>query len=202
MPEDKMQKDPSSEKPLTQTIEAAVNAATVEAAAPLKEKKPGHGRLSHTAYEASEEIRLKIEGLKIYGVKDSSSPRIGRKGGVVVFTLKGIMAPSVAKELAIRGGIGVRYGCHCAHILVKHILHVPPALERFQRILARFFPRVRFPGVARVSLGIENTSGEIDTLIHVLNNIAMKTRLLNKKEVAIQINDFIKDVARRVYLQL
>ena len=28
----------------------------------------------------------------------------------------------IAKELALQGGIGVRYGCHCAHILVKRLL--------------------------------------------------------------------------------
>ncbi len=143
----------------------------------------------------------KIEGLKIFGVKDSSSPRIDQKGGVVVFTVKGIMAPAVAKELAIRSGIGVRYGCHCAHILVKHILNVPPALERFQRILARLFPGLRFPGVTRVSLGIENTGEDIDTFINVINKIAMKTRLPNQKEIELQINDFIKNIAQIVYLK-
>lgn len=141
----------------------------------------------------------KAEGLKIYGVNDPASPRLAQKGGVVVFTLKGIMAPRVASELAIRGGIGVRYGCHCAHILVKHILGVTPALERFQRIIARFFPQLRFPGVTRVSLGIENTSEEIDTFIHVVNQIAKKTKPLKHKEIEVQINDFVKDVGLRVY---
>jgi selenocysteine lyase/cysteine desulfurase len=142
----------------------------------------------------------KTEGLKIFGVKDPASSRIAQKGGVAVFTLRGIMAPQVAKELAIRGGIGVRYGCHCAHILVKHILNVPPSLERFQRIIARLFPGLRFPGVTRVSIGIENTSEEIDTLIHVVNQIAKKTKLLKQKEVETQFKDFAKDVGLKVYL--
>jgi len=141
----------------------------------------------------------KIEGLKIFGVNDPASPKIAQKGGVVVFTLRGIMAPKVAKELAIRSGIGVRYGCHCAHILVKHILNVPPALERFQRIIARLFPQLRFPGVTRVSLGIENTSEEIDTFIHTVNQIAKGTKPLKQKAVEAQINKFILDVAQRVY---
>jgi selenocysteine lyase/cysteine desulfurase len=144
----------------------------------------------------------KINGLTIYGINDPSSPRFINKGGVIVFTLKGFMSDKVAKELSTRGGIGVRYGCHCAHILVKHILGVPPSLERFQRIIARLFPRLRFPGVARVSLGIGNTREDIDTLIHVVSTIATNTRAVNKKEVERQINDFAIAAALRVYSQI
>jgi selenocysteine lyase/cysteine desulfurase len=112
------------------------------------------------------------------------------------------MSDKVAKELSTRGGIGVRYGCHCAHILVKHILGVPPSLERFQRIIARFFPRLRFPGVARVSLGIGNTRADIYTLIQVVSKIGSKSRALKQKEVAGQINDLAIAAALRVYSQL
>ena len=69
-----------------------------------------------------------IPGLKIYGIKDPDSPRFAQKGGVIVFGLKGIMANRVAKELAEQGGIGVRYGCHCAHLLIKRLLNIPPLL--------------------------------------------------------------------------
>ena len=143
-----------------------------------------------------------IKGLTIYGIIDPASPRFAQKGGVIVFTLKGLMSDKVAKELSTRGGIGVRYGCHCAHILVKHILGVPPSLERFQRIIARFFPRLRFPGVARVSLGIGNTRADIDTLIQVVSKIASKSRALKQKEIAGQINDLAIAAALRVYSQL
>ena len=141
----------------------------------------------------------KIEGLRIYGINDPSSYRIAKKGGVIVFTLRGLMSDKVAGELAIRGGIGVRYGCHCAHILVKHILDVPSSLEQFQRIIAGLFRGLRFPGVARVSIGIGNTSEEIDTFIRVIRSIAAKTRVLKQKEVKKQIHDFARDSVLRVY---
>jgi len=143
-----------------------------------------------------------IKGLTIYGTDDPSSPRFAHKGGVIAFTLKGLMSDKVAKELSIRGGIGVRYGCHCAHILVKHILGVSHSLEGFQKIIARLFPRIRFPGVTRVSFGIGNTREDIDTLIQVVNKIATKTKVLNKKEIERQIKDFAEDAAVRVYSQL
>jgi selenocysteine lyase/cysteine desulfurase len=113
-----------------------------------------------------------------------------------------MMSDKVAGELSVRGGIGVRFGCHCAHILVKHILGVPPSLERFQKIIATLFRRLRFPGVTRVSLGIGNTSEDVDTLIEVVSSIAAKTKVLKKKETEGQINDFAKNAVQRVYSQL
>ena len=117
-----------------------------------------------------------IPGLKIYGIKDPDSPRFAQKGGVIVFDLKGIMANRVAKELAERGGIGVRSGCHCAHLLIKHLLNIHPLLAQFQGLILTLFPRLTLPGVARVSLGIENSEEDVDTLIHVLGKIARQPR--------------------------
>lgn len=145
---------------------------------------------------------VQIKGLKIYGINDPDSPRFSQKGGVIVFAMKGLMANQVAKELAERGGIGIRYGCHCAHILVKHILGVPPSLERFQRIIVSLFPKLRLPGVARVSLGIGNTQEDVDTLLEVLSKITAGQRSFQQKEAERQINDFVRDVARRVYSQI
>jgi len=142
------------------------------------------------------------------------SPKFAQKGGIIVFNLKGIMAPGVARELAGRGGIGVRYGCHCAHILIKHLVGVSPLLERFQGLILNLFPKLRLPGVVRVSLGIENSVEDIDKLILVLGKIAKKSRasaekssysketgtsILSLAEVKKQINDFADVAIRRVY---
>jgi selenocysteine lyase/cysteine desulfurase len=142
-----------------------------------------------------------IAGLRLYGVKNSDSPGFASKIGVIVFSLKGMMPNSVARELAERSGIGVRYGCHCAHILIKHILNVPPFLERFQRLILKLFPRLRLPGLARVSFGIENTETDVDTLIRVLGSLTVKTAL-PKVDVQKQINQFTSASAERVYAQL
>jgi len=141
-----------------------------------------------------------IKGLTVYGIKDLSSQRLNQKAGVIVFSLKGMMSNQVAEKLAIHGGIGVRYGCHCAHILVKHILGVSPFLERFQKIIAVLFPRLRFPGVARVSFGIGNTQEDIDSFIKVLGRIAEKPRE-PKHDTAVQIKSFVRDCAMKVYSQ-
>jgi selenocysteine lyase/cysteine desulfurase len=141
----------------------------------------------------------KIPGLTIYGVKDPESPGFPHKAGVIVFTMKGMMAPRVAKELAERGGIGVRTGCHCAHILVKHLVGVPSGLERFQWLIAKLFPNIKFPGIVRVSFGIENTKEDIDALIKVRAKIAHKSGNLSKTDLKRQMDDFVKSAAKRVY---
>ncbi|MDO8689664.1 MAG: aminotransferase class V-fold PLP-dependent enzyme [Dehalococcoidia bacterium] len=158
-----------------------------------------------------------IPGLRIYGVRDPDSPRFAQKGGVIVFGLKGIMANRVAKELAERGGIGVRYGCHCAHLLIKRLLSINPLLARMQGLILTLFPRIVLPGLVRVSLGIENSEEDVDTLIHVLGKIARQpqtgrhrhiastrdgTPISPQEDVQQQMNDFARAVARRVYTQL
>jgi selenocysteine lyase/cysteine desulfurase len=112
----------------------------------------------------------------------------------------------VAKELAEQGGIGVRYGCHCAHMLVKRLVNISPLLERFQGLVLTLFPRVSLPGLTRVSLGIENSAEDIDTLIHVLGKIARQPRAgvdspfaSTQTDIQQQMGDFARDAAQRVY---
>lgn len=148
-----------------------------------------------------------IPGLKVYGIKDPDSPRFAQKGGVIVFELKGLMASRVAKELAERGGIGVRWGCHCAHILIKRLLRVPRPLELLQGLILTLFPRVALQGLTRVSLGIENSPDDVDALIQVLGRIVRKPRAgvdrptPTKTDLQTQMDDFVRAVAQRVYAQ-
>jgi selenocysteine lyase/cysteine desulfurase len=148
----------------------------------------------------------RIPGLEIYGVKDPNSPRFAHKGGVIVFRVEGLMANRVAKELAERGGIGVRSGCHCAHLLIKHLLHIPPWLELFQGVILTLFRQLSLPGLTRVSLGIENSAEDVDTLIHVLDLIARQPRAkasspfaATQTDIQRQMDDFARAAAQRVY---
>ena len=150
-----------------------------------------------------------IPGLTVFGIKDPDSPRFAQKGGVIVFRLQGLMANRVAKELAERGGVGVRSGCHCAHLLIKQLLNVGPRLERFQGLMLTLFPRVSLPGLTRVSLGIENSAEDVDTLIEVLAKIARQPRTATdnplaspQTEVQKQMDNFARAAAERVYTQL
>ena len=123
--------------------------------------------------------------------------------------MQGFMADRVARELAEQGGIGVRYGCHCAHLLVKRLLNISPRLAQFQGLVLTLFPKVSLPGLTRMSLGIENSAEDVDTLINVLGKISRQpgSRTGNpfsspKSDVQRQMDDFTKAAAQRVYAKL
>lgn len=149
----------------------------------------------------------KVPGLEVFGIKDPGSPRFAQKGGVIIFGLKNIMANRVARELAERG-IGVRSGCHCAHLLIKRLLKIHPLLAQFQGLILTLFPRLSLPGVTRVSLGIENSAQDVDELVHALGGIARRPRAKlgiplasTRIDVQKQMDEFARAAARRVYAQ-
>ena len=111
------------------------------------------------------------------------------------------MANRVAQALAERGGIGVRLGCHCAHLLIKRLLNIPPLLEQFQGLILTLFRQISLPGLTRISLGLENSAEEIDTLLRVLRDIAAQPRRGSDAAVQRQMSDFASAAAQRVYTQ-
>ncbi len=137
----------------------------------------------------------KIPGIRIYGVTNPDSPGFINKIGVIVFNLEKIMAGQVALRLAGQHGIGVRYGCHCAHILIKNLLGVSPSLERFQRFMLTLIPKMRLPGLTRISLGLENTTEDVSALINALGNLNKS----NDAGVKKQMKDFVEKAALTVY---
>jgi len=112
-----------------------------------------------------------VPGLKVHGIADADSPRLDRRGAVFAFQLKGKYPNQLAEALRDRG-IGVRYGRHCAHLLVKRLLRIPRLLEQFQWVIVKLFPRLELPGVARVSLSLANGAHDLDALIGALLEIA------------------------------
>jgi len=142
----------------------------------------------------------RVPGLEIYGIANPESATFVHKGGVIPFDLKGVISHSVARKLAVRGGIGVRSGCHCAHLTVKRMLGVPPWAEQLQRLILTVLRRVELPGVVRVSLGIENCEGDVDTLIHALGDIARQPKGgPHEKNARRQMDDYAETAARSVF---
>ena len=139
-------------------------------------------------------------GIRIYGTADPGSPKFARKGGVIVFSLKRMQAHSVARGLAERGGIGIRSGCHCAHLLIKRLLGIPAPLTHFQRLIVTLFPRLELPGVARVSLGLQNGEQDVDWLVSVLGHIASGAPL-PVGEVRRRMEAFVEAAVQNVYAQ-
>jgi selenocysteine lyase/cysteine desulfurase len=112
-----------------------------------------------------------IKKVKVFGISDPASTRFDRKGGVVLLDFKGKLPGRFARELASRGGIGVRYGCHCAHLAIKRLAGVPPWAEGLQGFMVRAIPGFSPPGIVRVSLGLGTTAGDVDRLIETLRGM-------------------------------
>lgn len=149
----------------------------------------------------------KIPGVVIHGGQDEYLPEFENRGGVIAFEIKKMFPFSLAKDLAEEGGIGIRSGCHCAHILIKHLMKVPPFFQNLQKVIVTFLPKVELPGVARVSLGIENTSADIDEFLQTLEKIALKRQPkgtgAHKKEpkpdMKLRMSDFIRERTLKVF---
>jgi len=151
-----------------------------------------------------------IPNLKIYGTTSPDSPQFGQKGGVIPFEIKNTMPKTVAQNLTLHNGIGVRYGCHCSHILVKHILNIGPFIQRLQNVLLTVFPTLQLQGVVRISFGIENTPEEVETFIHTLENFAKKPGnkqnsidaknfALSKAEAKKQMDAFARNAIDKIF---
>jgi selenocysteine lyase/cysteine desulfurase len=144
-----------------------------------------------------------IPGLTLYGVQSPDSPGFAGKGGVIVFRIGSKLAGKVADDLAEQGAIGVRSGCHCAHMMIKSLLDVSRPLEQFQRLMLSVFPGVSLPGLTRVSLGIENTRDDIDALLDVLGRITRQPAGHNpftrkKTDVRRDMETFAQAAASRI----
>jgi selenocysteine lyase/cysteine desulfurase len=147
----------------------------------------------------------KIDAVQVYGMASPDSPRFTQKVGVVVFEVGKKLATNVGKELATQHGVGVRTGCHCAHIIVKHLLGVGPGLQRFQRVIVTLFPKLSLPGIVRVSLGLENTEAEVEALLQALienaatQGVQATEQQLTKVEAKHQVEAFVHQRTVLVY---
>jgi hypothetical protein len=83
--------------------------------------------------------------------------------------------------LALKAGIGLRAGCHCAHLAIKQILGVGPRLERVQQLVLTLLPGMSLPGLLRISMGIQNTNEEVDLLLDQLRVISAGRKSLESE---------------------
>lgn len=136
---------------------------------------------------------------------------------VIAFRLRRVPHNLAAKELAEYGGIGVRHGCFCAHLLVKHLLKIHPVRAFAAEVGLIVIPRltsVLLPGLIRVSFGLENEDSEVDRLIKVLERIDSAPRstvnrllaftrngtpFLARTDVQEQMKEFLETCIKKVY---
>src|SRR3712207_7303780 len=97
-----------------------------------------------------------IPDIKLYCGNNPTYDHIG----TIPFNIKGIPHSTVAKILSYESGISVRNGCFCAQPYIQKLLELTP-----EQIAEGIKPGNPRPGMVRISLGLYNTTKEIDVLI-------------------------------------
>jgi hypothetical protein len=120
-----------------------------------------------------------LPGVEIFGLKDATDSGFKARTGVVAFSARHVPHNLVGQELAERGGIGVRCGCFCAHLLIKQLLHISRARERaadLGMLMAPSSTAGLLPGLVRVSLGLGNGPSDIARCLSTLKLIVEARR--------------------------
>jgi selenocysteine lyase/cysteine desulfurase len=160
----------------------------------------------------------KIPGLKLHGVVPENMQTSMNRIGVITFEIGNKMPARIAARLVRNNGIGVRFGCHCAHLIIKQLSGFTPFTEKLQRFILRLVPMLNLQGITRASLGLQNTEGDVDVLVSELRRIAqgsgtrpgndnksvsetIKTEAISvpAKLVKQQIKEFIRSRERQVF---
>ncbi|MFW9877835.1 MAG: aminotransferase class V-fold PLP-dependent enzyme [Candidatus Thorarchaeota archaeon] len=128
-----------------------------------------------------------MNGVEIFGIKSSESNRFKRRSGIISFSLEHVPHNLASKELAEYGGIGIRNGCFCAHMLIQKILGVQQIRILGAMMTSIIVPKqtaICLPGTLRVSFGIENNKSDIDQLVQTIEKISKRPRSLINKLLA------------------
>lgn len=144
----------------------------------------------------------------VFGIRDWE--KLGNKGPVVAFHVNGIPHNIVAVRLAEIRGVGVRTGCFCAHRLLKFLF------DARGKEVAELVRQGKAPGLVRVSIGLENTTDDIDaflaTLVKIIDDPDSRKfipgdqncrycagKALVTHAIAAEIDAFVRGVVRNVY---
>ena len=158
-----------------------------------------------------------IPGVKVYGIRNADSLRCKDRLGIIALSTNTIPHNQLAKELAELGGIGVRNGCFCAHILVSRLMKIHAVRIAASSVLFKIIPELTsklLPGIIRISLGLENNENDVNHFLRVLTKIVRNSRsvinrlfarlsygtpLVPHTKIQDQMTEFTKNRVRHVY---
>jgi len=111
-----------------------------------------------------------VPGLHVYG--PSSTVDLEERVGIITFNLEGMPHKLVSAILGYEFGIATRSGMFCAHPYVSRLLGLGRQDINAMLAEAKEGRCANFPGAVRISLGLYNTTEDIDDLIEALLRIA------------------------------
>ncbi|NLE43247.1 MAG: aminotransferase class V-fold PLP-dependent enzyme [Chloroflexi bacterium] len=132
-----------------------------------------------------------IPEITVFGVTDRRSSRFAHRTGVVSFSVRTVPHNLAALMLAELGGVGVRHGCFCAHLIAKRLMGIARWRERLAELGFGLFPRFTeevAPGIVRASLGIENSMADVDRLVATMREIVAEPLSWDQRLLATTYN--------------
>lgn len=122
--------------------------------------------------ENNERILLKqlIDGMKIFNriILYADNENIDDRLGILVFNIKDISYEKVGELLANIRGIAVRQGGFCSHPYTRRLLGIKTNQVK------RYIEKCGMPGMVRVSLGLYNSSKEVNIFLETIEYICKK----------------------------
>lgn len=129
-------------------------------------------KLKEIGFDNIQEHEEFLKDRLIKGLKDINKvilygdPDYKYRLGVVTFNVDGISSDTVSDRLSYIRGIAVRQGAFCAHTYVRRLLGIDDL--KGQEL---FKSGQKAPGMVRASLGLYNTSEEIDEFLNTMEFI-------------------------------
>jgi selenocysteine lyase/cysteine desulfurase len=158
-----------------------------------------------------------LPGVKVYGIRDGNHPQMHRRSGVVTLELGDTPFNIASNRLAEVGGVGVRSGCFCSHLLVKRLLKVGAFRARLVDFGFTFlsrFTKLVMPGLVRISIGLENTPEEIRHCLETVRKVISEKQpwynrmiarnhngspFFNSPPIAAVMEAYVDEIASRVF---
>lgn len=134
-------------------------------------------KLNEIGFDKIQEHEEFLKNRLIKGLEDINrvvlygDPNDKDRLGVIPFNVDGINFDSVAESLSYIRGIAVRQGAFCAHPYVRRLLGIDDV--EAQKLLNR---DCKVAGMVRASLGLYNTSEEVDEFLNTMEFIINRCR--------------------------
>lgn len=145
-----------------------------------------------------------IKDVTVYGTTDPHSPKLLHKGGIIAFKIKSMKHQKTSGLIADNGGIGLRFGCFCTHMFIKHLLKASKTVITLQYIVFNIAPRLShmIPGLMRVSMSIGNQPEDVDHFITLLRNVVESESKYQANSILHDKEDFYQSRLRMVFTEI
>lgn len=145
-----------------------------------------------------------IKDVTVYGTTNPHSPKLLHKGGIIAFKTKSMKHHKISGLVADYGGIGLRFGCFCTHMFIKHLLKATKTVITLQYVIFKLAPRLSnmIPGLMRVSISVGNRPEDVDRFIIILKDVVESEKKYSANTILQEKEDFYQSRLKMVFTEI